>query len=301
MPIQQKKAYALGMTAVCFWSTAASAFKLTLRHMHPESMVFYASLTSVLVLGLLLGIQGTWSSLRTLTWRTIRLSLLLGMLNPALYYLVLLKAYALLRAQDAQVINYTWAIAMTVLAVPLLGQRIRPMHMLAIGLSYFGTLIICTRGNVLDMQIDSPLGFTLALASTIIWAIFWILGMRDSLDPLVRLFLNFCFGTVGAFFWLILSSGLTWPSWPGLAGCVYIGTFEMGLTFVLWIQALKLSRTAAQISTLIYLAPFLSLIFIHYVLGEVISPSTLFGLVCILVGMAAQNLTDHAQAQPSRS
>ena len=36
-------------------------------------------------------------------------SLLPGLLNPCLYYLVLFKAYELLPAQQAQALNYSWA------------------------------------------------------------------------------------------------------------------------------------------------------------------------------------------------
>jgi len=63
-----------------------------------------------------------------------------GGLNPFLYYLVLIRAYDLLRAQEAQAINYTWAITMSLLSIPLLGQRIRSLQFLAIGLSYLGAL-----------------------------------------------------------------------------------------------------------------------------------------------------------------
>ena len=59
----------------------------------------------------------------------------------------------------------------------------------------------------------------------------------------------------------------------------------MGLTFVLWISALRLSRNTAQVSGLIFLAPFLSLVWIHQVLGEAIHPSTLVGLVLIVGGI----------------
>jgi len=186
----QKKAYLFGLAAVCLWSTAATAFKLSLQHLGPEPMVFYASLTSALVLAFILGIQGRLGSLRSLAWPQIRLSLLLGGLNPFLYYLILIRAYDLLRAQEAQAINYTWAITMSILSIPLLKQPIRGLQFAAIGLSYFGALIISTRGDLLGFHMESPLGFALAMGSTVIWALFWIFGVKDDLDPVLRLFLN---------------------------------------------------------------------------------------------------------------
>ena len=41
----------------------------------------------------------------------------LGFLNPFLYYVVLFKAYDLLPAQEAQPLNYTWAITLAILFV----------------------------------------------------------------------------------------------------------------------------------------------------------------------------------------
>jgi len=56
----------------------------------------------------------------------------------------------------------------------------------------------------------------------------------------------------------------------------------MGITFVLWLTALRLSTTTAQISILIYLSPAMSLVFIWLVLKESIHPTTIIGLALIV-------------------
>jgi drug/metabolite transporter (DMT)-like permease len=294
----QKKAYLLGLAAVCLWSTVATAFKLSLRHLGPEPLVFYASLTSAAVIGGILAVQGRLGELKGLSWRRFRVSLVLGALNPFLYYLVLLRAYDLLRAQEAQAINYTWAITMSILSIPLLGQRIRGLQFAAIGLSYFGALVISTHGDLLGFRMESPLGFALAMGSTVIWALFWIFGVKDDLEPVLRLFLNFCCGAAYTLAWALLAGFPLTPNLPGLLGAAYIGAFEMGVTFVLWMGALRLSRTTAQVSNLIYLAPFLSLFIIRSLVGEAILPSTLVGLGFILAGTAVQKAADRQGTPP---
>jgi drug/metabolite transporter (DMT)-like permease len=292
MPKNQKKAYLCGLAAVCLWSTVATAFKLSLRHLGPEPLLFYASLTSVLVLLMILALQGRMGELSRLTFRKARFSLFLGGLNPFLYYLMLIRAYDLLRAQEAQAINYTWAITMSLLAIPFLGQRLRGLQFLAMGFGYLGALIISTHGDLLGFEMESPLGFALAMGSTVIWALFWIFGVKDTMDPTLRLLLNFCCGTVYTGAWALLSGISLIPNGPGFLGAVYIGVFEMGVTFVLWMSALRLSRTTAQVSNLIYLAPFLSLFIIHFLVGETIYASTLVGLAFILVGTVVQKFAD---------
>ena len=62
----------------------------------------------------------------------------------------------------------------------------------------------------------------------------------------------------------------------------------MGITFVLWLKALQLSKTTAQVSNFIYLVPFFSLFVIHLTVGETIYPSTIIGLVFIIGGIILQ-------------
>lgn len=283
--VNQKKAYFFGLLTVFIWSTVASAFKISLRYLTPLELLFYASLTSCFVLGIILIFQ---KKLSLPSKKDLIKSMLLGFINPFFYYLVLFKAYDLLPAQEAQPLNYTWGITLTLLSIPLLKQKITYHQLLAILLSYSGVLVISTHGNLLSLQFSNPWGVFLALFSTILWAIYWILNTKDTLEPVLRLFYNFCFGSLYIFPIFLFTSSFH-LSLPGLLGALYVGTFEMGITFVFWLTALKYSQTTAQVSNLIYLSPFLSLVFIHFFVGEKILISTLIGLILILAGLIYQN------------
>ena len=58
---------------------------------------------------------------------------------------------------------------------------------------------------------------------------------------------------------------------------------------------MRLTDNPLRISSLIFLAPPLSLVLIGNVLNEVIASSTLFGLVIILIGLAGQQLLDRSK------
>jgi drug/metabolite transporter (DMT)-like permease len=62
----------------------------------------------------------------------------------------------------------------------------------------------------------------------------------------------------------------------------------MSLTFVLWMKALQFSPNSAAVSNLAYLSPFLSLVFIHAILGEKILASSVLGLAFIVAGILVQ-------------
>ncbi len=284
----QKKALFLGISAVLLWSTVASAFKLSLRYLEPSELVLYASAASLATLGLVLAVQGKLGLVLSSSRRDVLRSLGLGLLNPFLYYLVLFKAYDLLPAQEAQPLNYTWAVALGLLSIPLLGQRLTRADVLATAVSYTGVVIIATRGDLLGLRFSDPLGVGLALGSTVLWALYWIINTRDARDPVVGLFLNFCFGLPFVLAYVLIFSGWHAPDPRGLLGAAYVGVFEMGVTFVLWLSALKLTTSAARIGNLIFISPFLSLVFIHVLVGEEIRVSTFAGLVFIMGGLAIQ-------------
>lgn len=284
----QIQAYIYAAATILLWSTVASAFKVSLFYLNFVELLFYSSLVSLCALTAILLVNGRFGEIKTWSLRDYLHSALMGFLNPFLYYLILFKAYALLPAQEAQPLNFTWPIVLVLLSILLLGQRIHPASLLAMGVSFLGVLIISTRGDILGWQITNGLGVTLALGSTVIWALYWIYGIKDSRDPVARLWLNFIFGLTFVAVYMLVAGDLRTPPPAGLIGAAYVGLFEMGITFVLWLKALKLSRTTAQVSNLIYLSPFLSLIVIHFVVGEPIYPSTIVGLSLIITGILLQ-------------
>jgi drug/metabolite transporter (DMT)-like permease len=289
---QHRLAYAYALVAVVFWATAASAFKISLRHVGVMPLLLFASVTSAALFFLYLVLSKKLALLRTFTGRDWLWSAGLGFLNPFLYYVVIFKAYSLLPAQEAQPINFVWPLTLVLLSIPLLGQRVRLTSILAILISFTGVLVIATRparpADILEFRFSSGPGVALALGSTVVWALFWVLNTKDRRDEAVRLFANFLFAS--AYILALMPAfggGWAYP-WQGLLGGVYIGTFEMGITFLVWLKALRSARTTAHVVNLIYLVPFLSLLVIALVLGETILPSTVAGLVLIVAGIVLQ-------------
>jgi drug/metabolite transporter (DMT)-like permease len=296
--VDQRKAYLYGLGAVFLWSTVATAFKLSLRHLPPAQLLLYAAVFSTLTLGAILAVRGRFLETLAALRRDWRQSLGLGLLNPFLYYLVLFRAYDLLPAQEAQPLNYTWAITLSLLSVPLLKQRIAPRDLVAILVSYLGVVVISTKGDILGLHFAEPVGVALALGSTVIWALYWIYNTKSGRDPLSGLFRNFLCSLPLILAWCLLFTDLQPPPLPGLAGAAYVGVFEMGVTYVLWQLALDRSENTAKVGNLIFLSPFLSLVFIHLLVGETILPSTLVGLVLIVCGQAIQQLRRRRRRTP---
>jgi len=293
----QQKAYLLALLAVLFWSTMSSAFKITLRYIEFDQMLLWASFFGMITLGIINQVGKNRIRLKKLTKRDILSSALMGLFNPFLYYIILFKAYDLLEAQIAGTLNYVWPIALVLLSIPLLGQKIKPLSILAIFISFFGLIIISTQGQFSIFRIANPLGVGLAISSALFWALYWIINMKDKREVTGKIFLNLFFGLTYTTVYLLIKGGITFPGPEAFTGIIYIGLFEMSITFVIWLKALQYSSNTARVSNLIYLSPFIALFWINFAVGEKIHLTTIAGLAFIITGIILQQLTSHSSSK----
>jgi drug/metabolite transporter (DMT)-like permease len=284
----QKTATLFALLAVLMWSTVATAFKITLSYFSALQMLLVASLISSLVLLIICFKQHKIALLKENFLKKPYFYLLMGGINPFLYYSLLFQAYDLLPAQQAQSLNYTWAITLSLLAVPVLGHKLRRNDVIAILLGYLGALVIATKGDLLGLSFDSPLGVILALLSTLLWACYWIFNSKNDADPMIALLLCFLCSLPMIFIAVLIFDDIKMLAWQGWLGAIYIGLFEMGLAFVAWLTALKYAESTSKISNLIFISPFVSLLLLSQIIGETIYPATVIGLILIILGLFIQ-------------
>lgn len=284
-----RKAFISAILAVLFWSTCPTAFKLGLRHINSWQLLTGATFTSTLVLGILTLLQGKFHIARSITKKDLLFSALMGLLNPVAYYLILFEAYKILPAQVAQPLNMIWPILLVLLAVPILRQRISWLSLGAMLISFSGVLLVSLMGGTVSDDPRNRVGIILALSTSILWAFYFLYNSRSRLDPVLRLFLNFAFASV----YLLLAGTMIdhpLPDHPeGWVAAVYVGIFEMGVTFVLWVMAIRLAPTSDRISNLVYIAPFLNLLLANRILGENIYMTTVAGIILLVAGIVIQN------------
>lgn len=280
-----RNAVLMALGCVLMWSTVASAFKLTLSLITPLQMLWLAVATSTGILTIAAAFQGKLSLAGQYLKESPGYFMLLAALNPTAYYLILFAAYDLLPAQQAQALNYTWAVMLSILAVPFLGQRFTWLNGISVLIAYSGVLVIATQGDLLALEFKNPLGVALGAGSSIFFASYWILNTRKPRDAVASLLL--CFGLSLPILSLLMlwQGGFTAMPLAAIGGGIYIGTFEMGFAFLLWMNALRLSSNTAQLSNLVYLSPPLSLILLAVIVGETVMISTVFGLVLIIGGV----------------
>jgi drug/metabolite transporter (DMT)-like permease len=285
MKSNESKAFIYALICVALWSTVATAFKLGLANMQPVQLLFGGALVSAMFFACHITLRKGWSEFKTLPVNHIKLLILLGLMNPFLYYLLLFEAYDRLPAQIAQPLNYTWAIVYSLLAVVFLKQKISRFGYIGMTVSYLGVLILITRGEITDFAQFSTPGLILALASTLLWAGFWLLAVKLPYSPDIKMGACFFVGTPFIGLVSYFTGGLPELNQANLLYFTWVGIVEMGLTFLLWQKALSLTRHSARISQLIFLSPLISLFLIQNVLGEQVHVSSVTALILIIGGL----------------
>ncbi len=278
----QTKAISFALLSVLCWSTVAPAFKLALNEISVLQVLTIASGVASIILGGILVIQKKFSLLKQLSRKDVLWSVLFASINPIVYYLVLFSAYDRLPAQMAQPLNYTWPVMLSLLAIPFLKQKLSWKALLALLISFGGVLVISLQDLEGTGLKSDTTGIILAILSSIAWAIYWLLQVKSKLDKTVQLFLNFTlsFGIL-MIIYFIVGEGIPTGIQAWLSS-IWIGVFEMGITFFFWMSALHFAERTDIVSNLAFLSPFVSLFFINLVLDEPISESTLIGLALII-------------------
>lgn len=281
----QTKAYVLaGLTVLC-WSTVSTAFKLSLAGLGPIQLIFISMLTASLFLGLALLIRGKIGDALRPAVKAWPQALFPGLLI-FVYYILLFEAYARLPAQIAQPINYTWSLILALLAAWLLGQKITKLQFLFMLVAYAGVVVIALGQSSFAGGVDG-FGLGCVIASTAMYAFYWIVNTKSPLQPLPGLFICFSLAALLACLTLLVQGGLPNLFSREALPAVYVGLFELGIPFLLWAQALRLTDNISRLSTLPFLVPFLALFWIRLILKEPIYWTTPLGLGLIIAGTLA--------------
>lgn len=283
---KETKAVVYAAIAVLSWSTVATAFKMALRYLSHDEMLTVACVASLLVFTVLLTVQRKWGDLARLSAKEWGRMALLGLLNPVAYYLVLFKAYDLLPAQVAQPINYAWPIVLLVLLALFGGEPIPRKKYIGMFLSLGGVALISLGGGGLTGSSLSVAGLLLAALSALLWALYWMVNKRvvAKMDSSLVLWVSFLVSSVV----MLLMTAPRLAQHITLQGALasgYVGWFEMGIPFICFGAAMRMTSNPALINQLCYLSPFLSLFFIAAILGETILLTTYIGLALIVGGL----------------
>lgn len=282
-----KKEYLCAGISIVFWGSTAAVSTLMMDTLSSMAIVFYNSLVAALFLLGVLVVTRRLHLLRALRLKQLLQLAGLGLLGMFAVCVCLYYGLAHLKAQQAYIINYLWPILIVVFSWLILGQKMTARKTAALLLSFFGVVIVATEGSFSGLaQVD--LGGVLAcVAAACSYALFAVLNIRVTCDKFVAMLVYYV-STTAASLLCLLAQGpvpaLTLTQWSGI---LWLGVLTNGLAYTSWALAMDLGDTA-KLSNLAYLTPFLSLVYIFFLLHEPITMSSYLGLLFILSGVVLQ-------------
>lgn len=190
-------------------------------------------------------------------------------------------------ASEGFILAYTWPIMVLILSFIILKDKITIKKIAGIFISFFGIVIITTNGKITTFNFTNLQGDILALSGAFVFALFSVLGKKFNFDKTISVFIYFLSALIFIVPTILIFSKITFPSVNVWLWIIYNGVFVNGISYIFWFKALEGGKTHI-ISNLLYLTPFISLIYISIFLDEKILISAVVGIIVIVVGVLSQ-------------
>jgi drug/metabolite transporter (DMT)-like permease len=274
--------------AIFLWASTASVGKLLVNNLNNLQVLFYSSLFASIGLFIITLFQKKLDLIRKYKPVDFFRFASMGFIGVFLYNLLFLGALMYSSAQEVFIVNYTWPIWVILFSVFILKEKLNVIKMSAFILGFIGILFVASGGNLTNFSFTNLKGNLLALAGAISYGLFSVLGKKNNDDKIVSILFYNVFAFMFVCITILLFSEIPAISLFEFICLLWLGVFTIGLAYVFWFFALKYGDTA-KMSTIIFITPFLSLVYIYFLLDEEISIYSIIGLIIILSGIIVQS------------
>ena len=283
-----KKYYFFAFTSILCWSSLATVVKLLLGTMDSMQVLFVSAIFAVVGLLLIALFTGRLKRLREYRWRDYLKMVLIGLPGNFLYNVFYYAGAARMPASEAFIVNYLWPIMGVIFACILLKEKMTPVKLAAILLSFFGVFFVIGE-SVFTFDASTLLGALFCVLGAISYGAFTALNQKCDYDPCLSTLVSYASVAILAGVYVLGTGGLPRLEVPQILGLAWNGGMVLGVATITWILALG-ARNTAKIANLAYLTPFLSLLWTFLFLKEQIKPLALVGLGVIMLGILIQLL-----------
>ena len=273
---------------IFFWASGAAVAKLLLRNLSNFQVLFFTSFFATIALFFAAFFAGKLKLIKNLRPRDFFVFAKMGFCGIFLYYIFLYAGLARAPAAEIFIVNYSWPIWTVIFSIFILREKFTLRRFYAILCGFCGVAIIFLKENF--FSIENFRGHFCAILAAIFYGFFSAAGKKLKYDKILAMFFYFLFG----FFFVapiaIFRGEIPILNFFEFAGILWLGVFCSGAGFLFWFFALQNSDTA-KMANLIFLTPFFSLVFIHFLVGEKIAISSVAGLFLIIFGIFLQNFS----------
>lgn len=284
-----KRSYFYALLTILLWGSSAAISKMLLSRLNDFQILLYVSLFAMIGLFLIVLFQKKLHLIRNYTIKDYITFSYMGFIGMYLYQIFFLKAMFYLPAQEAFIINYLWPVMVVIFASLILKEKVTLKKFAGIILSFAGVFLVACKGDIFTIKFDNTIGILYALMAAISYGIFSVLGKKLKYEEFVSMMFYYLFTFIYSLITVLATSVIPKVSLFQISGLLWYGIFVSGLAYVFWFLALKYGDTA-KMSNIVFLTPFVSLIYIYLLLGEKILLTSFIGLLIIVSGMLVQSI-----------
>lgn len=288
-----RKSYALAIFTVVIWATLAPVTKLVLTNIPQFEALAVSAGFAALFLFLVSAAKRKLPLLKKYTAQEHLIMAGLGFVGIFLYSAFYFYGLSVLTSQTACILNYLWPLMLVIFSCLLLKERMTPFKVLALGLSFLGTVILSS--GALSAGSGQLLGIFACILDAVCYGLYCVLYRGQRYDQMLGMMV--C--------WLVCAicaavCGMLFETWIPIGGTQLLGLLWLGVltdatAYLTWALALSGADNLTAIANLAYLTPFLSVLFSALLLGERITARAVIALVLIVGGILLQQFFENPE------
>ncbi len=271
------------LTCVGLWALIPVVARLGQVARDVHQFLFWSSLLSLLAVGVLAVVSGALLQLRRYRLRHWLQAVGLGLLGTYLYYLLLYRGYAAGGGMEVLIVQYTWPVFVALLSSLLLRERFGRARQMALMLGFIAVVLVLSKGEWQGFSLSRPADLAWVGLGAFFFALFSVLSKGMGLEPVSLILVYFLTATLASLLSMLLFSGFALPRDQTLFPLVLNGVLVNGLSYVLWLRALRLTE-ASFLAPLIFVAPILSTAYLLLLFDEPFVPA--YGAALLLIVLA---------------
>ncbi|WP_240756630.1 DMT family transporter [Roseicella aquatilis] len=202
------------------------------------------------------------------------------------YHALYFAALALAPPVEANLLNYTWPLLIVLLSAPIRGLPLGPRRLAGVGLGALGAVLLLAGGMQGGFGGGAPLGYALALAAGLTWALYSVLAGTPRLAGVpTEAVAGFCLAAaaLGLLGHALFEAPAAWPGAGPWLAVLLLGTGPVGAAFFLWDVGMK-RGDPRLLGTLAYAVPVASTLLLATFGGGHLSPAMLLATALVVGG-----------------
>jgi len=273
------------LLTVILWGLSFISTKVLLNYLPPSTIAILRQLIALIPLSIAMIVT---KSFKIPSINEMALISVSGFLGIVLYFIFENTGIKYTTASNASIIVAAVPVLTLISEIAFFGMKLNTRILSCIIASITGVYLVISENGKLDFSSSSLYGSLLIIGAMVCWVGYTIINKKldySKYSPLVLVF----YQTLSAFILFIpftLAEKSQWRPIPvyALANLIYLGIFCSALAYIMFMYASqKLGPTIS--STFLNLTPVVSVTAGFFILGEVLSPTQLSGMIVIILSL----------------